>query len=130
MKTLPLQQGYRLDRERTNYPSWRRNTFDLLQASGVEAAITPEFAKLSLDSDVSDSPSSEEDSDDGLSKRLEQTLSLADSLTKGELRQQSRTNTRQGETSLFVPRFLGYSSVTSQYSESYPCVCSGSKLDL
>ena len=97
LKTQLIPTGYRLVRDRSNYPQWCRVVTDLLEASGVEAATTPDFATLTFDPDLSGSSSSEEDSDDDLSKRIIKTLSLGDSLVKGK--QQSSSSTSSSTSS-------------------------------
>ena len=71
-KATSFPKYARLERDKGNYPVWRRHIYDVLQASGCEQAITQEFAFLSCDS--SDSSSSGEDSgSDG--DELRRTLS-------------------------------------------------------
>ena len=59
-KATSLPKWARLERDKGNYPVWRRHILDVLQASGCEQAITEEFEHLYCES--SDSSSSDEDS--------------------------------------------------------------------
>ena len=71
-KATSFPKFARLERDKGNYPVWRKHIYDVLEASGCEQAITAEFAFLSCDS--SDSFSSDEDSgSDG--DELRRTLS-------------------------------------------------------
>ena len=71
-KATSFPKFARLERDKGNYPVWRKHIYDVLEASGCEQAITAEFAFLSCDS--SDSASSSEDSgSDG--DELRRTLS-------------------------------------------------------
>ena len=71
-KATSFPKWAKLERDRRNYPVWRKHILDVLEASGCEQAITKEFAFLSCDS--SDSSSSYEDSgSDG--DELRRTLS-------------------------------------------------------
>ena len=59
-KATSFPKWARLERDKGNYPIWRKHIFDVLQASGCEQAITEEFERLSCES--SDSSLSDEDS--------------------------------------------------------------------
>ena len=68
-KATSFPKWARLERDKGNYPVWRRHIFDVLQASGCEQAITEDFERLVYETD--DSSSSGDDSDDfhqGLSR--------------------------------------------------------------
>ena len=61
-KATSFPKWARLERDKGNYPIWRRHIFDVLQASGCEQAITEEFERLVYETD--DSSSSGDESDD------------------------------------------------------------------
>ena len=63
-KATSFPNWAKLQRDKGNYPAWRRHIIDVLQASGCEKAITEEFARLVYESDDSSSSSSGDDSDD------------------------------------------------------------------
>ena len=71
-KATSFPKFARLERDKGNYPVWRKHIYDVIEASGCEQAITEEFAFLSCDS--SDSASSNEDSGSD-SDELRRTLS-------------------------------------------------------
>ena len=56
-KATSFPKWARLERDKGNYPIWRKHIFDVLQASGCEQAITEEFERLSCESSDSCEPS-------------------------------------------------------------------------
>ena len=73
-KATSFPKWAKLERDRRNYPVWRKHILDVLEASGCEQAITEEFAFLSCDSsDSASSTGSEDSGSDG--DELRRTLS-------------------------------------------------------